>query len=52
MIDPSNVNELAEIGTNALKGNVRYPSEIGGWQLGDPYWGINDPRFSDRNSEG
>jgi hypothetical protein len=35
----SNVNELAtiatETGAEVLRGSLRYPSESGGWQLGD-----------------
>ena len=39
MIDPANAHELAEIageiGAGVFKGDLRYPSETGGWQLGD-----------------
>ena len=38
-LHPSNVNELAtiaaETGAEVLRGPLRYPSESGGWQLGD-----------------
>ena len=38
-VDPSNASELkqiaAEIGADVLEGDLRYPSETGGWQLGD-----------------
>ncbi len=37
--DPVDVQELAtiaiEIGADVFKGELRYPSETGGWQLGD-----------------
>src|SRR5450759_2005691 len=39
IVDPANANELAEIagevGADILKGDLSYPSETGGWQLGD-----------------
>ena len=39
MVDPANADELAviahEIGAAVLQGALRYPSETGGWQLGD-----------------
>jgi hypothetical protein len=38
-VDPANAHELAqiagEVGANVLSGNLRYPSDTGGWQLGD-----------------
>ena len=38
-VDPANANELAqiagEIGAEVLTGDLRYPSETGGWQLGE-----------------
>ena len=38
-VDPANASELkpiaAEIGADVLEGALRYPSETGGWQLGD-----------------
>lgn len=38
-IDPANAQELTiiahEIGADVLQGALRYPSESGGWQLGD-----------------
>jgi hypothetical protein len=38
-VDPANAHELAliasEIGADVLKGDLRYPSETGAWQLGD-----------------
>jgi hypothetical protein len=38
-LHPSNVNKLAtiatETGAEVLRGPLRYPSESGGWQLGD-----------------
>jgi hypothetical protein len=38
-IDPANASELkeiaAEIGAEVLEGALRYPSETGGWQLGE-----------------
>ena len=38
-LHPSNVNELStiarETGAEVLHGPLRYPSESGGWQLGD-----------------
>ncbi len=39
MVEPVNAGELAviaqEIGADVLQGALRYPSETGGWQLGD-----------------
>jgi len=39
LVDFSNARELAqiasEIGADVLTGDLRYPSETGGWQLGD-----------------
>jgi hypothetical protein len=39
VLHPSNVNELSSIaretGAEVLRGPLRYPSESGGWQLGD-----------------
>jgi hypothetical protein len=39
-VDPANAEELAEIageiGADVLSGDLRYPSDIGGWQLDDP----------------
>lgn len=38
-VDPDNVEELAtiagEVGAEVLRGILRYPSETGGWQLGN-----------------
>ena len=38
-VDPANASELkhitAEIGADVLEGALRYPSETGGWQLGN-----------------
>jgi hypothetical protein len=38
-LDPANARELSntarEIGADVLQGDLRYPSETGGWQLGD-----------------
>ena len=38
-VDPANAPELAqiasEIGADVFEGDLRYPSETGGWQLGD-----------------
>lgn len=38
-VDPANSNELVtiarEIGADVQQGVLRYPSETGGWQLGD-----------------
>ena len=38
-VDPANASELkqiaAEVGADVLEGGLRYPSETGGWQLGD-----------------
>ena len=38
-VDPANTQELSnitrEIGAEVLVGDLRYPSETGGWQLGD-----------------
>jgi hypothetical protein len=38
-VDPANARELAqiasEISADGLTGDLRYPSETGGWQLGD-----------------
>jgi hypothetical protein len=38
-LHPANVKELAnfarETGAEVLRGPLRYPSETGGWQLGD-----------------
>ena len=39
VLHPANAEELAniaeEIGAEALRGALRYPSDSGGWQLGD-----------------
>ena len=39
MVDPTSSKELAAIagaiGADVLQGVLRYPSETGGWQLGD-----------------
>ena len=39
-VDPSNARELAqiasEVGADVLTGDLRYPSETGGWQLYGP----------------
>ena len=38
-VDPANAHELAriasEVGADVLEGALRYPSDCGGWQLGD-----------------
>ena len=38
-VDPANARELAqiagEIGADVLSGDLRYPSDTGGWQLGE-----------------
>lgn len=38
-VEPANANELArigmEVGAEVLQGSLSYPSETGGWQLGD-----------------
>ena len=38
-VDPANVQELAnialEVGADILRGDLRYPSDSGSWQLGD-----------------
>lgn len=38
-VDPDNAEELAtiagEVGAEVLRGVLRYPSDTGGWQLGD-----------------
>jgi len=38
-VDPANAQELAdvgsEVGADVVRGDLRYPSETGGWQLGD-----------------
>lgn len=38
-VDPANATELStiarEVGAQVLAGDLRYPSEIGSWQLGD-----------------
>jgi len=38
-VDPANAQELAniagEIGADVLKGDLRHPSDTGGWQLDD-----------------
>jgi len=38
-VDPANAEELTviagEVGAEVLRGGLRYPSETGGWQLGD-----------------
>jgi len=38
-VNPANAHELAaiaaEVGAEVLTGHLRYPSESGGWQLGD-----------------
>ena len=49
MIDPSNASELAEIaseiGADVFKGDLRYLSETGGWQLGE----LDLSEYLDRN---
>jgi hypothetical protein len=39
VIDPANACQLAavahEVGADVLEGALRYPSDTGGWQLGD-----------------
>ena len=38
-VDPANIQEIAvmadEVGADILQGVLRYPSDTGGWQLGD-----------------
>ena len=38
-VDPANAHELAqiasEVGADVFEGALRYPSDTGGWQLGD-----------------
>ena len=52
-LDPANVRELAtiagEIGAEVLAGRLTYPSETGGWQLGDLDLSEYLAKFRDRH---
>jgi len=51
-VDPGNIQELAaiarEIGADVLSGALRYPSDSGGWQLGDLDLSEYMDRYRDR----
>lgn len=51
-LHPANAEELANIaqetGAEVLRGALRYPSETGGWQLGDVDLGEHLDKYRDR----
>ena len=52
-LHPANANELANIaqetGAEALRGALRYPSDSGGWQLGDVDLSEHLEKYRDRD---